>query len=359
MKNAELRHEQIWLAVGSLMILATVALAAALSYTRDVMIPFVLAIFITSAVGPIVDVQVRRWRLPNWFAALTTLSLVLVMLALIGFVVILAVQTMVHVANEYSTQVVGLTERMFTELNTHLTSFKGHDLHIQVDQARISQELEAHLPGVITQAAGTVTAIVSHGFLIVFFVVFLLIGRNPHEQRTDIYSEIESTIRGYITTMTGIAAGTALLVWFVLWALGLHLAWLFGLLVFAFTFIPSVGPIIATFLPLPVAVTQFSSEPWMIVAVIVIPGAIHMLIGNLVVPKLMGRGLELHPVTVLLALAFWGLLWGIVGMVLAVPIVALLRIVLSHFSTTRSLADLLAGRLPGAGIRADYPLVDG
>jgi AI-2 transport protein TqsA len=266
---------------------------------------------------------------------------------------------MVHVANEYSTQVVGLTERLFTDLNTHLTSFKGHDLHIQVDQARISQELEAHLPGVITQAAGTVTTIVSHGFLIVFFVVFLLIGRHPHEKRSDIYSEIESTIRGYITTMTGIAAGTALLVWFVLWALGLHLAWLFGLLVFAFTFIPSVGPIIATFLPLPVAVTQFSNEPWMIVAVIVIPGAIHMLIGNLVVPKLMGRGLELHPVTVLLSLAFWGLLWGIVGMVLAVPIVALIRIVLSHFSTTRSIADLLAGRLPGAGIRADYPQVDG
>jgi AI-2 transport protein TqsA len=60
----------------------------------------------------------------------------------------------------------------------------------------------------------------------------------------------------------------------------------------------------------------------------------------------MGRGLELHPVTVLLALAFWGLLWGIVGMVLAVPIVAMLRIVLSHSSTTRPLANLLAGQLP-------------
>jgi AI-2 transport protein TqsA len=61
---------------------------------------------------------------------------------------------------------------------------------------------------------------------------------------------------------------------------------------------------------------------------------------------MMGKGLELHPVTVLLALAFWGLLWGIVGMVLAMPIVASLRIVLSRFSTTRPLASLLAGELP-------------
>ena len=148
--------------------------------------------------------------------------------------------------------------------------------------------------------------------------------------------------------MTAIAAVTALLVGLVLWAFGLHMAWLFALLVFVLSFIPNVGPIIATLLPMPVAVTQFH-DPWMILAVVAVPGAIHMTIGNLVAPKLMGRGLELHPVTVLLALAFWGLLWGIVGMVLAVPIVAMLRIVLSHFSTTRPLANLLAGHLPGTG----------
>jgi AI-2 transport protein TqsA len=124
------------------------------------------------------------------------------------------------------------------------------------------------------------------------------------------------------------------------------MAWLFAFIVFLLSFIPSIGPIIATLLPLPVAVTQFH-DPWTIAAVILIPGAIHMVIGNIIEPKLMGRGLELHPVTVLLALAFWGLLWGVVGMVLAVPIVAMLRIVLSHFGTTRSLADLLAGHLPG------------
>ncbi len=61
----------------------------------------------------------------------------------------------------------------------------------------------------------------------------------------------------------------------------------------------------------------------------------------------MGRGLELHPVTVLLSLAFWGLLWGVMGMVLAVPIVAVLKIVLSRLDTTRPLGQLLSGTLPG------------
>ncbi len=336
MKNAELRNEQVWLAVGSLMILAVVALAAALIYTRDIMIPFVLAIFITAAVAPIADFQVITWRLPRWLSVLSTLLLVLIMLALIGVVLIVAVQTMVRAASEYSTQVVSLAKEVLDELNTH---------HIKVDQARISTELESLIPGVITQTAGTVTSIVSHGFLIAFFVVFLLAGRKPEHRRIDIYAEIESTIRGYITTVTILSAVTSLLVGMVLWAFGLHMAWLFAALVFALCYIPNVGSIVATLLPIPVAVTQFH-DPWMILGVVAVPGAIHMTIGNFVAPKVMGRGLELHPVTVLLSLAFWGLLWGIVGMVLAVPIVAMLRIVLSQFNTTRPLANLLAGRLP-------------
>jgi AI-2 transport protein TqsA len=338
MKNAELRNEQIWLVVGSLMIIATVALAAGLIYTRDVMIPFVLAIFITAAVAPLVDIQVSRWHFPGWIAVLSTLLLVLVVLGLMGVVLIAAVEAIVRTANEYSDQVVHLTKECVGKLQHY---------NIHVDEARITSEMEGHLPGIISSTVGTVTTVFSHGVLIAFFVVFLLLGRNPLHRRTGIYADIENTIRRYITTMTAISAITSLLVGTVLWALGLHMAWLFAFLVFLFTFIPNIGPIIATLLPLPVAVTQFH-DPWMILAALAIPGAIHMSIGNLVTPKLMGRGMELHPVTVLLALAFWGLIWGIVGMVLAMPICATLRIVMSRFSTTRPLANLLAGHLPGA-----------
>jgi AI-2 transport protein TqsA len=258
-------------------------------------------------------------------------------LTLMGVVLIVAVQTMVDAAREYSKQVVRLTERLFVWLGAH---------HINIDQARVKGDLEGRLPGVISETAGTVSAIISHGFLVAFFVVFLLVGRHEHYRRNDIYSDIEGTIRGYITTATAISAMTSVLVGIVLWALGLHMAWLFAFLVFLLCYIPNIGSIIATVLPVPVAITQFHDTPWMIVAAIAIPGAIHLTIGNFVAPKMMGKGLELHPVTVLLALAFWGLLWGVVGMVLAMPIVASLRIVMSRFGTTRPLANLLAGELP-------------
>jgi AI-2 transport protein TqsA len=335
--NTNLREEQVWLVVGSLMIVAAVTAATALVYTREVMIPFVLAIFITMVVSPVVDFQVLRWRLPSWIAISSALLVVLAILALLGVVLIISVQTIVRAAGEYSERVVELSQRLFTELNAH---------HIEVDQTRISSELQSRLPQIITEAAGTVSAVFSSGFLILIFVVFLLVGRNPRLRRGGIYAEIEATIRGYITTKTLISAATGLLVGLILWMLGLRMSMLFGILAFLLNFIPSIGSIIATLLPIPVAVAQFE-DPWMILAVVGLPGTVHTIIGTVVEPRLMGRGLELHPVTVLLALAFWGLLWGIMGMVLAVPLAATLRIVLGQFATTRSLSELLAGRLPG------------
>jgi len=331
------RQEQVWLVVGSLMILATVALAGALLYTRDVMIPFVLAIFITTMVSPLVDFLVLRWRLPGWLAILVALLVVLAVLMLLSLALIATVQTIARTANEYSKEVADLSRTIFAQLKAH---------GIDVDQSQIVAEVQKLLPGAITSAAGKATTVLSHGLLIAIFVVFLLAGRNPRQAATGIYAEIEATIRQYITTKTTISAVTGLLVGLILWMLGLRMAALFGLLAFLLNFIPSIGSLIAVLLPIPIAVTQFHDTAH-VVAVVALPGIVHLTIGNVIEPRLMGRGLELHPVTVLLSLAFWGLLWGVMGMVLAVPIVAVLKIVLSRLDTTRPLGELLAGQLPG------------
>lgn len=336
--NADLRTEQTWLAVGSLMIVATVTLAAALIYTREVMVPFVLAIFITTMVAPVVDYQVVRWRFPNWIAVLVALLLVLLLLTALGVALIVVVQTIVRVATEYSDKVGDVAERLLRELKTR---------NIQIDQARIVSEVEGRLPTLITSAVGTASSVFSHSFLILIFVIFLLAGRNSHARRTGLWGDIERTIRDYLVTKTLISAVAGVLVGLILSAFGLRMAPLFGLLAFLLNYIPNIGAIVATLLPIPIAFTQFG-EVWTVLAVVALPGSVHVVIGNLVEPRLMGHGLELHPVTVILALAFWGLLWGIVGMVLAVPIVAAMRVVLAQFSTTRPLAELLAGRLPGA-----------
>ncbi|MCH8218385.1 MAG: AI-2E family transporter [Planctomycetes bacterium] len=198
-----------------------------------------------------------------------------------------------------------------------------------------------------------VSSIIFVSIFVSIFVIFLLSGRNPRTVRNSIYTDIEQKIRRYIITKVAISSVTGLLVWFSLERLGLELASVFGIMAFLLNFIPSVGSIISTVLPVPIAVVQFQSgEGWLwLVMVILVPGSIQFVIGSLIDPKLMGEGLNLHPVTILLALSFWGLLWGIVGAFLAAPITAAIRIVLMQFDTLKPVGMLLAGEFAS---QADY-----
>ena len=110
------------------------------------------------------------------------------------------------------------------------------------------------------------------------------------------------------------------------------------LLAFFLNFIPNVGSIVATVMPLPVALIQYDTMG-PVVAAVALPGLVQLSIGNGLEPVLMGRGLDLHPLVVLMALLFWGLLWGVAGMFLAAPLTAIIRLVLERFETTRPMAS--------------------
>lgn len=213
----------------------------------------------------------------------------------------------------------------------------------RIDTQRIIMDLKNYIFNIVTNAFGTVLGLISSMFFILIFVIFLLLGRNPYTAHSQIYSDVVQKIRRYVGIKVAISAVTGVLVWATLNIIGLKLASVFGILAFLLNFIPSIGSIIVTLLPIPIAVVQFQNSPWNIVLVIAIPGAIQNILGNIVEPKLQGEGLNLHPVAILLALSFWGLIWGIIGMFLAAPITAAIRIVLMQYDTLRPIGNLLAG----------------
>ncbi|MEN6337927.1 MAG: AI-2E family transporter, partial [Phycisphaerales bacterium] len=215
----------------------------------------------------------------------------------------------------------------------------------RIDTQQIIKDLKNYIFNIVTNAFGTILGLISSMAFVVIFVLFLLLGRNPYTTHSEIYSEVVGKIRRYVGIKIVVSALTGILVWMTLAIVGLELAGVFGILAFLLNFIPSIGSIVVTFLPVPIAVVQFQSSPWLIVLVVAIPGAIQNLLGNIIEPKLQGEGLNLHPVTILLALSFWGLLWGIVGMFLAAPITAAIRIVLMQFDMLKPVGKLMAGDL--------------
>jgi len=220
----------------------------------------------------------------------------------------------------------------------------------QIDRTRqfmdwFLYELQREAPDLLRYFGGTLLNLLSSMVLTSIFVGFMLAGRNPYKVSKGIYAEIDRKVRRYITTKFFISAVTGVLVWLTLEIIGLRFASMFGLMAFCLNFIPSVGSIVSTLLPIPIAFVEFDSWFW-IAIVILVPGTIQMVIGNVIEPKVMGDGLQLHPVTILLGLTFFALLWGPVGMLLAAPITATIRIVMMRFHTTEPIGNLMAGILP-------------
>lgn len=326
----------------SLIVLAAVAIAFALAYTRAVMVPFVLAIFISYLVMPLVDILRERLRMPRVLSVLIALLTALGLLTLLGLLITKSTRSLLASADIYQEEIRTLAAQLFSVLDRW---------HLELGQRSLLEGIN-QLPilGMLRSAVGTVVDLVSTGALVVIFVIFLLLSRRPEGLDSGIYAEINSKIRKYLVTKFAISAATGVLVGSILALFGLDLALVFGVMAFLLNFIPSIGSVFATLLPIPIAVLQFDS-PWMITAVIVVPGLLQLVIGTVIEPVIMGEGLDLHPVTVLLALIFWGLLWGVVGMLLAAPMTAILRIVLERIETTRPAAELLAGRLPPSETR--------
>jgi AI-2 transport protein TqsA len=337
-ENPNRSDELRWLSTVSLLVLAAVAAGAALLYTRAVMVPLVLALFFTYLVAPVVDAMQVRLKIPRWVSIVVAILIVFGLMTVLVMLVTVSSRGLAESAPIYRERFSKLAESLFSVLDR---------FQIDLGQDDLLQGLrDLPLLSVLRSTAGGVLSFVTSGLLVLFFSIFLLAGRKPHEERRGISKIIDAKIRRYTVTKVATSAATGTLVGTILAVLGVDLAFVFGILAFFLNFIPNVGSIIATLLPLPIAIVQFDSLA-RVLLVLILPTMVQITIGSILEPKLMGEGLDLHPAAILVALVFWGLIWGPVGMLLAAPITAVLRIVLGRFETTRPVADLLAGRLPG------------
>ena len=320
-----------------LLILTAVAIGGSLYLLRPVLIPFVLAVFLVYCLAPVIDLQTNKWRVPRPVAVVSTIVLGCVVLSLMWLLVGASVSQMTANAAVYEEQF----ENLITSA-TKLLASQG------IDAAQLPGMLKDTAGGLATGLISGIMSVLSNGLLVVIFMIFILAGKSsPAAVSGSFREQVEHGIKQYIVTKVLLSATTGILVGLTLWLLGVELAMVWGLLAFLLNFIPSIGSVVSTLLPLPVVLLSELSIPVQVLA-IAIPGAIQFAVGSLVEPRIMGRSLDLHPVAVLLGLIFFGMIWGIIGMILATPIVAITKIVLERIELTAPVGRLLAGKFdPG------------
>jgi predicted PurR-regulated permease PerM len=207
---------------------------------------------------------------------------------------------------------------------------------------------------------GAIGSLLGNALVIVFTLVFMLLEAADFpaklraiapdsEGLSTRVAKIQSSVRQYVTIKTRVSflGGVLLTVW--LWFLGVDFPLFWGLLAFLLNFIPNIGTFIAAapavavaFLQLNLATAVYAAAGYLVV---------DFALGNILEPRLMGRGLGLSTLVVFLSLVFWGWVLGPVGMLFSVPLTMIVKIALANTDNLQWIAILLSSEVPATPLK--------
>lgn len=325
-----------------LILIAAVCGVSALTYTKSILIPLVISIFIYTMITPLIRYLRYKTRFPRWLATIVAATIVLVPLVVVVVLMTNSISNFVQGFGLYQAKLLESFNKLADLIRSYKIPLPEEMLDLTTLKAMLSGPASVNfLKGIGSNAF----KIISYSTIVFVFLFFMLLGSGKSKITNVLIKEIQNKISAYlyihiiVSILTGVCVGA------VFFSVGLELALMFAVSTILLNFIPNVGSIIAVILPLPIALMQFgpTANFWI---VLIIPSCMQFVIGSILEPKLLGGGMDLHPVTIISSLVFWSLVWGVPGAFLAVPITAAVRIILSKLEPTRVFAEILSGRLP-------------
>lgn len=320
-----------------------------LVFGQALLVPVVLAFvlwYLINAVDQLLRMVPRLGgRLPRGLTLAVAAVAVLGVIVLVGNLVGHQINDMIGTAPEYWQNL----EMQFARV---LARF-GYDEAVTLRTLSEEYDVNGYLLGLV----GYFTSATRQFLLVLLYTLFLLVEQHTFPRKLAalnltkdrrarllaVIDKLNVAIRAYVGVKFAASFATGLLSYFVIEYAGVDFAVLWAFSIFALNFIPTIGSIVATILPSLMALVQFDYlTPFLIVAIGV--GLIQLFIGGLLEPRLYGDALNISPFVIIFSLILWGLLWGVVGMLLCVPITFTLITFLAQFESTRPVAVLLSRR---------------
>jgi predicted PurR-regulated permease PerM len=334
----------------ALLILASfIIVVAGMKAASSILVPFFLAVFIAFICAPPMF-WLRRKGVPK------VLALVFILVAIL-FVGLLFGALIVPSLNDFLSSLPDYQERLSAHIAALISWLREKGINIPQKEVP-----GAFHPGWVMSLAGYIfsalSSVLAYAFLILLTVVFILLEaadfpkklrtvlKNPERSLSTIEKFSQSAKR-YLVIKTLISVAVGLVSWLWLLILGVDYPVLWGTLSFLLNYVPNIGAIIAALPVALLALVQLGVGS----ALLTVLGfvVIHVVVGNIIEPKLMGKGLSLSTLVVFLSMVFWGWVLGPIGMILSVPITSLVKIALESYEETRGLAFML-----GSGTEIDW-----
>ena len=328
------------------------ALLAALYVASPIVLPVVLAIVLKLLLQPLVRLS-DRLGVPHGLSAVLAILLLALSLAALASGVAGPAASWAGKLPEAIPQIqqrlaflarpIATAEWMIGQLEGIAGGGPGVP---QAPSAHSFNVMGALFSGTTTVAAGLFTTLVVLFYLLVSGETFLrrfveiLPGFAEKRRAVEITLDIERNISAYLITVTLINAIVGVLTLLVMWAFGVANPLLWGLVAFVVNFVPILGPMVALVLFLMASVVSLGVTWWAVLPV-GLYFLIHVVEGELVTPMLMARRFTINPVAVILALLFWYWMWGVPGAILAVPMLAITKIVCDDIRPLRAFGHFL------------------
>lgn len=320
-----------------LVVITGIAITVALHLTRSALVPFVISVFVYGVFSPSIKWFQYKMKLPRYLSVILNLFLFIMISTILILYVISSLEQFINSASLYKQRVIDFIQWLSQFLSKYHIQFDNHSINNELKDIPVFKVAKTFTGGILT--------ILGNSVLVIIIVIFFVLGEGKQKIQNQFVDEIQKKISRYLITKFLTSLMTGIMIGFLLVVCRVDFALMFGILTIFFNFIPSIGSILATILPIPVLLLQFGFA-WQFYVVLALSSLIQFTIGNILEPKFLGDSMDLHPVSVVIFLIFWGVVWGLPGMFLAVPITAIVRIILSRIEATQPLSEILAGRIP-------------
>lgn len=319
-----------------------------LSYGKNLIIPFILALFIWLLIKEIKIVMDKigfiKRKVPSWLKSVVASVFMFSLLGFVTELLVYNIQALSHSSAAYSANLDSMANKLNAMFDINLRSLIGEHAG------------DLNYANILSGVVNSLTELLGNAFLVGLYVLFLLIeesifskklkaiftDESRYEKVNGIVSKIEDAVTEYIGLKTLVSLITGILSYIVLLILGIDSPVFWAFLIFLLNFIPTIGSLVATIFPAIYMLFQFG-ELMPFVLVLSLVGAVQVIVGNIIEPRIMGNALNISSLVAILALSFWGWLWGITGMIISIPITVMIVIVFAQFPATRAVAILLSG----------------
>ena len=328
----------------ALVILATIAGGAVLYTLADILTPLALALFLAFMIDGFA--RVLEARLPGVSRRVATPMAVILSVLIFGGAVFFIVEN----ATSFGAQLVAYAPRL-NGLIARIAGMVGMDVPPTLTQLIQQLNPASHLGEV---ARGLQSFAATAAFVLVYLGFILASRRGWERKAAGLFGARErrqEAVAGFVRIRNGIEqylwvqTVTGLMIagasWVAMAIVGLDNAVFWAILIFIASYIPVVGGILAVAAPPIFALVQFETL-WQAITLFLVLQVIGMFVGNVVQPRMQGRSLNIDPIALLLALAFWSAIWGLPGAFLSTPLTTVMMVVLAQFQGSRWIAVMLS-----------------